>query len=75
MAVQVNIAEAKAKRSSLLDQALAGEEVVVARAGKRLARLAPAESMTRRKPGAWRGLKIPNDALFEPMDPDGPGAG
>ena len=28
MAVQVNIAEAKAKLSSLLDQALAGEEVV-----------------------------------------------
>jgi prevent-host-death family protein len=75
MAVQVNIAEAKAKRSSLLDQALAGEEVAIARAGKPLARLTPVESMTRRKPGAWRGLKIPNDALFEPMDPDGPGAG
>jgi prevent-host-death family protein len=39
MAVQVNIAEAKAKLSSLLDQALAGEEVVIAPAGKPLARL------------------------------------
>ena len=26
--------------------------------------------MTRRGPGAWRGLKIPNDALFKPMDPE-----
>jgi prevent-host-death family protein len=70
MAVQVNVAEAKAKFSSLLDRALAGEEVIIARAGKPLARLTPVESMTRRKPGAWRGLKIPNDALFEPMDPE-----
>jgi prevent-host-death family protein len=45
MAVQVNIAEAKAKLSSLLDQALAGEEVVIARAGKPLVRLTPVESM------------------------------
>ena len=70
MAVQVNIAEAKTKLSSLLNQALAGEEVVIARSGKPLARLTPVESVTRRKPGAWRGLKIPNDALFEPMDPE-----
>jgi prevent-host-death family protein len=48
MAVQVNIAEAKAKLSSLLDPALAGEEVVIARAGKPLARLTRVESMTQR---------------------------
>jgi prevent-host-death family protein len=70
MAVQANIAEAKAKLPSLLDQALAGEEVVIARAGKPLARLTPVESMGQHRPGAWRGLKIPNDALFEPIDPD-----
>lgn len=64
MAVQVNIAGAKAKLSSLLDQALAGEEVVIARAGKPLARLTPVESMGQHRPGAWRSLKIPNDALF-----------
>ena len=52
MAVQVNIAEAKAKLSSLLDQALAGEEVVIARVGKPRARLTPVDSMTRcRRPG------------------------
>jgi prevent-host-death family protein len=70
VAVQINIAEAKAKLSSLLDQVLAGEEVVIARAGKPLARLVPVDSVTRRTPGTWRGLKISNEALFEPMDPE-----
>jgi len=70
MAVQVNIAEAKAKLSSLLDQALAGEEVVIARAGKPLARLVPVEQRTQRKSGTWRGWKIPSDVLLEPMEPE-----
>jgi prevent-host-death family protein len=70
MVMQVNIAEAKAKLSSLLDRALAGEEIVIARAGKPLARPVPIENMTRRKPGAWRGVKIPKDALFEPTAPE-----
>ena len=43
MAVQVNIAEAKAKLSALLDRALAGEEIIIARAGKPLVRLVPIE--------------------------------
>ncbi len=34
MTCQINIAEAKAKLSELLDRALAGEEIVIARAGK-----------------------------------------
>lgn len=37
----VNLYEAKAKLSALLDKALAGEEVVIARAGKPVARLTP----------------------------------
>jgi prevent-host-death family protein len=49
MAVQINIAEAKAKLSSLLARALAGEEIVIARAGKPLVRLMPIEKRTRRK--------------------------
>ncbi|HLQ12379.1 MAG TPA: type II toxin-antitoxin system prevent-host-death family antitoxin [Steroidobacteraceae bacterium] len=39
--MQVNIYDAKAQLSALLDRALAGEEVVIARAGKPLARLTP----------------------------------
>jgi prevent-host-death family protein len=37
----VNIYEAKSTLSSLLERARAGEEVVIARAGKPLARLVP----------------------------------
>jgi prevent-host-death family protein len=69
MTAQFNIAEAKAKLSELLDRALAGEEVVIARAGKPLARLAPVGDKPRRKPGAWRHWKIPDDIFLEPMDP------
>ena len=55
MGVQVNIAEAKAKLSSLRDQALAGVGVVIACAGKPLARLIPVDGMTRyRRPGVYR---------------------
>lgn len=72
MTCQVNIAEAKAKLSELLDRALAGEEIVIARAGKPLARLAPVEPRKHRKPGAWRGWAagIPAEVFLEPMDPE-----
>lgn len=68
MGRQVNIAEAKAKLSELLDRALGGEEIVIARAGKPLARLAPLQRKRPRKPGAWRHLEIPADIFLEPMD-------
>jgi antitoxin (DNA-binding transcriptional repressor) of toxin-antitoxin stability system len=65
-----HIAEVKAKLSLLLNRALAGEEVVTARAGKPLAWLTPVGGPAARKRGAWRGLKIPSDALLAPMDPE-----
>ena len=69
---QVNVAEAKAKLSELLDRALAGEEIVIARAGKPMARLVPMETMTRRKPGAWRGwaADVPTEVFLAHMDPE-----
>jgi prevent-host-death family protein len=72
MACQVNIAEAKAKLSELLDRALVGEEIVIARAGKPLARLIPFEVSKRRKPGAWRGwaADVPAEVFLEAMDPE-----
>lgn len=39
--MQINIYEAKTQLSALLDKALAGEQVVIARAGKPLVRLVP----------------------------------
>lgn len=71
MTVQVNIAEAKAKLSALLDRALAGEEIVIARAGKPMARLVPIEQQQRRK-GAWRGwaADVPTEVFLAPMGPE-----
>lgn len=70
MTVQINIAEAKAKLSALLDRALAGEDIVIARAGKPLARLVPVTESTPRRRGAWRGWKAPPEVLLAQMDPE-----
>jgi prevent-host-death family protein len=70
MTSQINVAEAKAKLSELLDRALAGEEIVIARAGKPLARLVPVNNLAPRRKGAWRHWKIPDDVFLEPMDPE-----
>ena len=72
MGCQVNIAEAKAKLPELLDRALGGEEIVIARAGKPLARLAPLRKKRPRKPGAWKGWghDIPTEVFLAPMDPE-----
>ena len=54
----VNIYEAKAKLSSLIERAQAGEEVVIARAGKPVARLAPIAPATETRSGVrFGGLK------------------
>lgn len=70
MTAQINVAEAKAKLSSLLDRALAGEDIVIAPAGKPLARLVPVTELRPRKPGLLRDWKIPSDVFLEPMDPE-----
>ncbi len=52
----VNIHEAKTHLSRLLERAAAGEEIVIARAGKPLARLMPLEAVARDRPlGLWAG--------------------
>jgi prevent-host-death family protein len=61
----VNIHEAKARLSELLDRALAGEEIIIARAGRPLARLLPLESQKPRRPGLAKGRLT--DAFFEPL--------
>lgn len=53
----VNVYEAKTHLSQLIDRALAGEDVVIARNGRPMVRLVPVRVIgKRRKPGAWRGL-------------------
>ena len=64
----VNIHEAKTHLSKLLDRMLTGEEIIIARAGKPLARLLPVEERLRRVPGIARGKLT--DAFFEPLPED-----
>ena len=60
-----NITEAKAQLSRLVDAALAGEEVVIARAGRPLVRLTVVESDERPRDlstGYWAGrVRIADD--------------
>lgn len=65
---KVNIAEAKAHLSSLLDQAHSGETVVICRRNIPVAELRPlpVERTAPRRVGIDRGMKIP-DSFFEPL--------
>jgi prevent-host-death family protein len=61
--VAVNIHEAKAKLSQLLEQALAGDEVIIMRAGKHLVKLVPViNAPVRRQVGTAIGaFTVPDD--------------
>jgi prevent-host-death family protein len=48
--MEVNVKEARAQISALLDKAQKGEEVTILRRGKRVARLVPAEGSAKRLP-------------------------
>jgi prevent-host-death family protein len=53
---QFNVAEAKAKFSELVQKAVSGEEVVIARDNRPLLRLVPLGAPSgRRKPGSAKG--------------------
>lgn len=55
----VNMHEAKTRLSSLVKEALAGEEVIIARAGKPAVKLVPVnQGSERRLPGRYKGQII-----------------
>ena len=64
----VNVHEAKTQLSRLLEEVRAGKDVVIARAGRPIARLIPIEDEAPRRPGLAKGRVT--DAFFEPLDPD-----
>lgn len=68
MSESVNIAEAKAKLSALVDRAAAGEEIILSKAGRPVARLMPLAEQMPRQPGVRKHWKIPDDLFLEPMD-------
>lgn len=70
MAATFNMHEAKTHFSKLVERALAGEDIVVAKAGKPSVRLVPVEAgLTRkRQPGGWPELaNIPDSVWFDPL--------
>lgn len=68
MTQSVNIAEAKAKLSALVDRAAAGEEIILSRAGRPVARLMPLAERMPRQPGVRRNWQIPENLFLEPAD-------
>jgi prevent-host-death family protein len=65
-----NISEAKAQLSSLIEKVMAGEEVIIGKAGKPVARLIKYENNRQaRRPGALKGkIKIADDFDVLPDD-------
>lgn len=65
----VNVHDAKTQFSKLLEQAHAGQEIILAKAGKPYARMVPlAPVAAKRTPGRLQG--IVDDAFFEPLPDD-----
>lgn len=75
---QVQIAEAKAHLSALLERVEAGEEIVIARRGKPVARLIPEPKGGRSAADAFReiwavgglDIEVPAELPLEPVDLD-----
>jgi prevent-host-death family protein len=71
VAIQVNIQEAKSNLSKLINQVIAGEEVIVAKSGKPVAKIVPIENPTQnRKPGSAKGKLIISDDFDAPLPDD-----
>lgn len=68
--VTVNIQEAKTHLSRLVDRAAAGEEVVVARNGRPIARLVSLDDAPRPRRGGWARGEIKIGPDFDAALPD-----
>jgi len=69
--MQVNLHDAKTHLSRYVQQALAGEEVVIAKAGRPLVRLTPVEDKRRpRRAGFLHGQAVVTAALKADFEAD-----
>ena len=70
MARILNLYEAKSQLSALVEEAAAGHEIVIAKAGVPRARLVPIRRSIRRRPGGSKGrIRIAAD-FDAPLPPD-----
>jgi prevent-host-death family protein len=69
MSYQLNLYDAKARLSALVEEAAAGAEIIIAKGGKPKAKLVPLRQAGRRKPGSAKGkIQIADD--FDAPLPD-----
>lgn len=70
MSKVLNLYEAKTQLSALVDEAAAGAEIVIAKAGRPRARLVPLRASKKRRPGGSKG-RIHIAADFDaPLPPE-----
>jgi len=63
----LNLYEAKTQLSSLVDQAAAGAEIIIAKNGKPMAKLVAIRERPLRKPGRFKGMIWISDDFDAPM--------
>jgi prevent-host-death family protein len=67
----VNVHAAKTQLSALLEEAASGKEIIIAKAGKPVARLMPLERKKfDRRPGRHKGLFKVHEDFDAPLPPD-----
>ncbi len=63
-----NLYEAKSQLSRLVDRAAAGEEIIIGKNGRPLAKLVPVRRRgIRRRPGGWKGKVVIRKDFDEPL--------
>lgn len=71
MAIKVNIHEAKTHFSKLINRVMGGEEFIIAKAGKPVARLSSiSENSTIRSPGSAKGKITISEDFNDPLPDD-----
>ena len=69
MAKVVNLYDAKTQLSALVDEAAAGKEIIIAKAGRPRAKLVPLRESVRRRPGRAKGRIWMADDFDAPLPP------
>lgn len=67
---QFSVHEAKTNLSKLINEALDGRDVVIARGNIPAVRLVPVNPIGKRQFGAYKGLISIDDRFFEPLPED-----
>ena len=65
--ITVNVHEVKTNLSRLLAQVESGEEVIIARNGKPVARLAPVQKRGKPQTDVFKGKFVLPDSFFDPL--------